>query len=714
MTRPVSLAALLCACAAPALRAQDLPPDTILSDTVALPAVTAVATRVPTRLLDVPAAVSVVPKRAFEDASGLRVDQALRGVPGVLAQSRSGGMDVRITIRGFGARGAGDRSNAGTTRGIRVLQDGFPETEPDGRTALDLVDLATVEEVEVARSNVSAVWGNAAGGVVAFSTVPAFARPFASAEQQSGSFGLSRWIARVGTTLGGGRAYVAAAHTTLDGWRQNSAGERTLVNAGVVAPVGGRTLLRLHAVGAENRFGIPGPLTRAALDSAPELANATYLTHRERRHNRLGRLGAAVEHRAGDGVWIDGALFVQPKALQRSERGTFRDFTRQHLGGSAGVRWERAWTPAVRGTFSAGVDYAVQDGAILFYSLTADGERGTELRDNKREGATNAGVFAQEVLSLGGRVDLLLGARWDDITYDYASRINPRLDDRKAFRRLSPRLGVLWHADAETSVYANLGGGVEAPAGNETDPASTFGQDTVTALNPLLEPIRSTTWEAGARHLSAAGDGFVRALGWDAAVYWTEVRNEIVPYRGGRFYFTAGRVRRRGAELGVQLRTAPGVALEAAVSGQDHRYTEYVVDSVHYGRPGASADYAGNRVVGVPAVFGSAALRWTPAFRDEVELELAVQQAGAYWADDANRVRVPGYALWTAGVALRRPVRLAGGMSARGAVRVENLADRRYVASAFLNPDVVSGEPVAFEPGLPRQVVVSVQLGWER
>ncbi|HEX8242150.1 MAG TPA: TonB-dependent receptor, partial [Longimicrobium sp.] len=186
------------------------------------------------------------------------------------------------------------------------------------------------------------------------------------------------------------------------------------------------------------------------------------------------------------------------------------------------------------------------------------------------------------------------------------------------------------------------------------------------------------------------------------------------PYRGGRFYFTAGRVRRRGAELGVQFRTAPGVALQAAVSGQDHRYTEYVVDSVHYGRPGAFADYGGNRVVGVPAVFGSTALRWTPAFRGEVELELEVQQAGAYWADDANRVRVPGYALWTAGVALRRAVRLAGGMTASGSVRVENLADRRYVASAFLNPDVVAGEPVAFEPGLPRQVVVSVRLGWGR
>jgi hypothetical protein len=33
-------------------------------------------------------------------------------------------------------------------------------------------------------------------------------------------------------------------------------------------------------------------------------------------------------------------------------------------------------------------------------------------------------------------------------------------------------------------------------------------------------------------------------------------------------------------------------------------------------------------------------------------------------------------------------VRLGGGITARGAVWVENLANRRYVASAFLNPDV--------------------------
>jgi hypothetical protein len=43
-------------------------------------------------------------------------------------------------------------------------------------------------------------------------------------------------------------------------------------------------------------------------------------------------------------------------------------------------------------------------------------------------------------------------------------------------------------------------------------------------------------------------------------------------------------------------------------------------------------------------------------------------------------------------------------------VTVQNLSDKRYIGSAFLNPDVVGGVPVAFEPGLPRQVLVTLSL----
>src|SRR6266508_3645918 len=149
-------------------------PEPPVRDTVPLAPVTVTATRHATNLFAVPLAVTQVKQRDLFGSTGYGLDDALALVPGVVAQSRYGNQDVRIAIRGYGARGAGDRSNAGTSRGIRVLIDGFPETEPDGRTAFDQVDLAATEAVEVVRSNASAVWGNAAGGVVSVSTVPEF------------------------------------------------------------------------------------------------------------------------------------------------------------------------------------------------------------------------------------------------------------------------------------------------------------------------------------------------------------------------------------------------------------------------------------------------------------------------------------------------------------------------------------------------------------
>ena len=37
--------------------------------------------------------------------------------------------------------------------------------------------------------------------------------------------------------------------------------------------------------------------------------------------------------------------------------------------------------------------------------------------------------------------------------------------------------------------------------------------------------------------------------------------------------------------------------------------------------------------------------------------------------------------------------------------------DRACIGSAFLNPETVNGEPVAFEPGVPRALTVGVSLG---
>ena len=661
--------------------------------------------------LEDPASTTTIGPLELKSVDAIGLDRALGSVPGVLAQSRAGGSDVRIVIRGFGARGAGDRSNAGTSRGIRVLLDGIPETEPDGRTSFDLIDLGAVEGIQVIRSNASSLWGNAAGGVVSISTVPAFTRSYLTLQQTVGGFGLSRTTLRAGAPVGEARLAATLLHSDFDGWRDHSASRRTLLNLGLTAPFAERSELGVFITGATNFFEIPGPLSPAQFAADPRQANSVYKARDERRLNRLGRVGVTVRHGVGATDEISGMMFVSPKALQRSERNTFRDFTRYHVGGNAVYRRQQSWG-TLPGTLLIGVDEAYQDGAILFYNLSPSHERGDTLRNNQREGAQNTGFFVQQELEVGARTRVLLGLRQDAITYYYENHLNPDVDANKAFTQLTPKLGLNFRISPTQSVFMSVGGGVEAPAGNETDPAGTYGQDTVTAINPLLDPIRSTTYEAGTKHL--LGMGRLGALSYDASAYFTDVRNEIVPYRGGRFYFTAGRARRSGVELGARLQNASGISLQSAITYSDNRYVSYTVDSAHYGKPGAVADYSGNRVVGIPDFIYNATVGYRLPRWGKLLLQGGVQGNDGYFADDANMIAVPRSATLTATASVDEPVMLPGGLTARGFVTVTNLWDRVNVASAYLNPDFVGGQPMVYEAGLPRDVQVSVVIGWGR
>jgi len=616
---------------------------------------------------------------------------------------------VRLVIRGFGARGAGDRSNAGTSRGIRVLLDGIPETEPDGRTSFDLVDLAAARRVEIVRSNASALYGNAAGGVLDISTVGYADRRFAGASQMAGSFGLLRTVLDAGTKVGEGSLNATFTNTTQDGWRAHSDARRSLFSSAYVANPSPTTTARLFLTLANDLFHIPGPLTLVEAETTPRAANATYAARDERRHNRVGRIGVTGDHGVGSNSSLSAMMFFNPKMLQRSERGTFRDFNRYHLGGNVVFRAESRLGEGIRGSTIVGADGAHQDGTILFYSLTPAGTRGTGLLDNKAEAATNTGLFAQQGILFGNRVNIELGARYDDIKYNYRNFITPQINAAKSFRRLTPKFGASFLATPTHSFYANLGGGVEAPAGNETDPAGTFGQDTVVAINPLLEAIRSTTYEVGTKHFIDVGRAYLGSVSYDAALYRTEVRNEIIPYRGGRFYFTAGKVRREGVELGTAVNGVGGFSLRGSFTWSRNRYSEYVVDSVHYGSPGRAASYAGNDVAGVTDVFYGLSLAHEISLGLPLTVRLDAHGVGDYFIDDANTVSLPGYRTLDLTLALR-PLEIAGATRLSGFVTVSNLLDRRFIGSAFTNPDIVNGAAVAFEPGTPRSVVVSLSI----
>ncbi len=681
------------------------------SSRAVLDTVTVTAAREHRGLSQVPFAVSTVSSERWVGRNGMGMDAALQQVPGVFAQSRFGTQDIRVTIRGFGARGAGDRSNAGTSRGIRVLLDGIPETEPDGRTAFDHIDLATIERVEVLRSNGSAAWGNAAGGIVSLSSEPDFTQTFSDVSQQAGSFGLLRTVARSGTAIGSGKGWLSVTRTTFDGWREHSDASRTQAVGGIALPLNGGGRVGVQLAAASNLFRIPGPLTPDEYAADPQQANATYRARDERRFNRLVRLGVTLDRPIGDSQDVSAMLFVNPKYLQRSERNTFRDFTRYHVGGASswGTRFTAIGTSH---RLRIGGDIAYQDGAIQFHNLGPGNSRGTTLQQNKGEAAQNAGLFVQDELALGRRSTLLVGARYDDLSYFYRDFITPSVNASRRFTQVTPRAGISWRSEDGTNLYASYGAGVEIPAGNETDPPGTGIPNPATALNPLLDVVRSHTVEAGLRRYADLGEGLLQGVLVDAALYRVMVDDEPQPYNGGRFYLTAGQVQRRGLELGLTGFLAGGFTARFAGTFSHNTYDRYVVDSTYLGVPGATAVLDGNRMAGLPGRVVNASLEWRAPAAPWLTLEVGAQHNSEYFADDRNAVEVPGFTVYRASAVAERLI--GGAVMLRATLAVENLTDAQYVGSAFINPDYGAARPLVYESGLPRSMVLGLSVSRRR
>ncbi len=300
-------------------------------------------TRTPESALSLPAGVSVVHRGAFADTRGNSLSDALGGLPGVFVQSRGGSQDVRITIRGFGARGNGERSNVGNMRGIRVLTDGIPVTEPDGRTSLDLVDLGNTDRIEVVRSNASALYGNASGGIVNLRTDLGFDQPYVEYRQRAGAYGYHREQAVAGFGVGRARGVFSLSNTTFDGWRPHSSGTATQASLRLTVPLGEHDHLGvlLDAVSDLNRF--PGALTRAEADADPTQANASFVSRDERRRNRVGRLALTL---GPPGRGVDGSRADRVRRAQGAPALGAQPLPRLQ---SLPPRWQRRVQLARRG-----------------------------------------------------------------------------------------------------------------------------------------------------------------------------------------------------------------------------------------------------------------------------------------------------------------------------------------------------------------------------
>ncbi len=568
----MTITTLLASVGAPPAAAQE-PPGSI----VAIDSVTVNITRGPTRVGRSPYAISVLSGRELQlGNSGFSLEEAVQALPGVQIQNRYNySVGEKISIRGFGAR-----SQFGV-RGVKILVDGIPATLADGQGTLDHLDVGSLGRVEVLRGPSSALYGNGAGGVLSFETRPP---PTVGIRQEAravaGENGLFRFQSTTSGTAGGTGYLVSVSTLDYDGFRThpNIPGalygltDRVTINAQVSSSVGTGTLkvtANYFDLSSEN----PGQLPQSFLDEGNLQAWGFNVAQNTRKDVRQGQLGASWTGSIGsiNGQLVGWGLF---RELDNPIPPRVVDLDRTAWGARALFFTDAAERPG-EVQWLGGFDADFQRDDRLNFDNDG-GERGALTLD-QFETVRAIGVFLQTRGRLTERLSVVGALRYDRFRFavDDALIANGNPDDSgdRIMSALSPSLGLHVRLSESFSVYGNLGTAITTPTTTElvNRPSGQGG------FNPELDPVRSITFEVGAR--GVAGD----RVGYEVAAFYTALDDELIafedPVQEGRTFFrNAGSSRYAGFEAALRTTLAGGVSGRVAYTYVAAEFDEFRVD----------------------------------------------------------------------------------------------------------------------------------------
>ena len=608
----------------------------------------------------------------------LTLGEALSQVPGVFVTSRFNfTQDTRLSIRGFGAR------SAFGIRGVRVLLDGIPLTLPDGQSQVDSIDMASVGRIDLLRGPAGSLYGNAAGGVLALSSVSPTDRPEVEFNTVVGSFDLVKTaitgraqVDNVGFTL-------FASRTRFGGWRDNSTAEQYVAQARVVADLAPSVVLtsQLHYVrGPEAQD--PGGVDREQFETSPKSAAANNLRFQTGEDLSQLQFGSRLVAELSDHHRIELVGHAGVRTFEGNIPFRVIEFDRDFFGGQLIYRHQDDISDDVGHRLSVGFEAQAQQDDRRNEG-NDDGLPDGEVSLNQREQAVSIGAYLQERLNFSDALVVLGSARYDRVEFDVTDRLisNGDTTGERVFDQVTGQAGVIYTAAPYLKVFANISQSFETPTFTELVNSAPDG-----GLSADLDAQRALSIEAGVR-----GEG--ETFAFEASGFWIDLNNELLAREDeqGRSIFTnAGESERFGVELFGRWELVKGLELRGAYSFLQAQFKD--------------GDRDGNRIPGLPEhrLFGR--LRWTHSgFHVAAEVEFV----GGRFVDDTNLTEADAFALAEIRAGYRTGI--SHGFWLDFTVGVRNLFDVAYADNVRIN---AFGDRF-FESGPPLHAYGSLAIGWQ-
>ncbi len=328
-----------------------------------------------------------------------------------------------------------------------------------------------------------------------------------------------------------------------------------------------------------------------------------------------------------------------------------------------------------------GADYTEEERAPRLFSTSASNgfvdpfnpvlnaqrpAQGAPTQHNLHLGKGHA-FYVQDLVHLAPQWKVLLGARYDNYTFESTNRINGFQRDT-GDSSVSPRVGVVWQPLQEHSIYASWNKSFSPYGGRGT-------LSVETAATAVLdeEPQHSRQFEVGIKSDWLDGKLSTQLAAYELEHYNIRYRPEpdLDPY----LFAVRGKERSRGIEFSASGRVAPSWYVRGGVGIMDAKVASDVSAPANVGK----------LLPNTARRNGSLFVRYAPA--GAWYGELGATHTSERYTNAANTAVVPGYTRWDA---------LIGWRAAPWTVTlaVSNLFDKEYWRSNAM-------------PGAPRSFLVS-------
>ncbi len=641
------------------------------------------ASRTRTRLSELPQAVTVIDQQVLEEPNqGLGIDEWLNRSPGVFFQNRYNfAQNIRISIRGFGARAPFG------VRGIQLINDGFPETLPDGQSQVDSLDLQSLVSAEVIRGPSSVLYGNAAGGVIALQTRDGEGlEPTVHADLGLGADGYKKIGLQAGGQWDRAHGWLSVSDLDFDGQRAHSSTSKRLLNANGVVALGPTQRLRLALSVLDQPFGQdPGALTREQVAADRWQASAQAESLNSGQTVRQERVGLAHEFDLSNKTTVSSYLFRSSRDFEQQLPSSFFPsliaFQREFYGLGSSAQWvgPNGWR------LTAGLDWAKQDDDRQRYRVNDQGLVVAQTQ-NERQQAESQAAFIQADRQWGDW-SLQLGARYDDLRLTIDEFNAPAVGTMgQAFNEWSLMAGASYQLRPRLWGFVNYSEGFESPTFTEIKDLTGGG-----GFSRNLSPAHAKNYEVGLRAFWPDGQ-------MEASLFQVDTRDEIVvvgAFDGVDIYDNAGKTDRVGFEFGMEQALSDAISWSMAYTYADYRFGQFALD-------GQSFD--GNALPGLPDHTVFSQVKWVAS--DAWSMFLDALWVGSVFADNANVERVKSYGLvnWRA----QYEHDLDDASRLQWSVGINNLFNQAY----FSNIRVNANRGAYFEPGPGRAWFMG--LTWQR